>query len=103
MPPSIGKPPASSPGLFDKLPKRFQLVLLILLMLVPAVIEFLMGMHSVHTGKPIILRNRWYTAVECFFWCAVFLAIAGGLFAVLMGWAKPLGKQRPKDPGDHVQ
>jgi H+/Cl- antiporter ClcA len=73
---------------FDKLPKKVQLCLLMLVVLAAAAIEFLMGLHSVHTGKPIVLGNQSISDVESFFWSAACLAIFAGLFAVFMGWAK---------------
>ncbi len=72
----------------EKLPRKAQILVLMLIMLAAGVIQFLMGLHSVHTGRDIVLGNKRISAVESFFWCAACLAIAGGLFAVFMGWAK---------------
>jgi ABC-type sulfate transport system permease component len=76
------------PAWFEKLPRKLQVFLLLLLMLAAAAVPLMMGLHSLHTGKPIVLGNESISAVESFFWCAACLAIAAGLFAVLMGWAK---------------
>ena len=81
---------------FGKLPRKLRIVLLLLFTLGAAAIEFLMGLHSVRTGKPIVLVNHAITAVESFLWCAGWLAISGGLFAVLMGWAKS-SKEDPQE------
>lgn len=78
----------------EKLPRKAQILVLILIMLAAGVIQFLMGLHSVHTGQDIVLGNHRISAVESFFWCAACLAIVGGLFAVFMGWAKS-GKTEP--------
>ncbi|MDT7814903.1 MAG: hypothetical protein QOJ51_5632 [Acidobacteriaceae bacterium] len=75
-------------GWLGKLPRKAQILVLMLIMLVAGVIQFLMGLHSVHTGRDIVLGNHRISAVESFFWCAAGLAIVGGLFAVFMGWAK---------------
>jgi hypothetical protein len=72
----------------EKLPRKTQILVLILIMLVAAAIQFFMGLHSVRTGQDIVLGNKRISAVESFFWCAACLAIVGGLFAVFMGWAK---------------
>jgi len=37
-----------------------------LIMLVPTMISFLMGMYCVHTGKPIVPNNFPMTAFDCF-------------------------------------
>ena len=77
----------------EKLPRKAQILVLMLIMLAAGVIQFFMGLHSVHTGQDIVLGNKRISAVESFFWCAACLAIVGGLFAVFMGWAK--GKTEP--------
>ncbi len=75
-------------GWLEKLPKKTQILVLMMIMLAAGVIQLLMGLHSVHTGRDIVLGNKRISAVESFFWCAACLAIVGGLFAVFMGWAK---------------
>jgi hypothetical protein len=40
---------------WKKLPRKAQIVVLILIMLAAGVIQFLMGLHSVHTGQDIVL------------------------------------------------
>jgi ABC-type sulfate transport system permease component len=72
----------------EKLPKKTQILVLMLIILAAAAIQFFMGLHSVHTGQDIVLGNQRISAVESFFWCAACLAIIGGVFAVFMGWAK---------------
>jgi hypothetical protein len=72
----------------EKLPKKAQLLVLMLIMLAAAAVLFFMGLHSVHTGQDIVLGTTRISAVESFFWCAACLAVVGGLFAVFMGWAK---------------
>jgi hypothetical protein len=84
------------PAWFEKLPKKLQIILLLLLTLGAATIGLLMGLHSVKTGQDIILNNTHISAVESFFWCAAWLAISGGLFAVLMGWAKSSKEEPPE-------
>jgi membrane associated rhomboid family serine protease len=72
----------------EKLPRKTQILVLMLIILAAAAIQFFMGLHSVHTGQDIVLGNQRISAVESFFWCAACLAIFGGLFAVFMGWTK---------------
>ncbi len=73
---------------FDKLPKKLRIILLLLVTIGVAALQLWMGWHSAQTGKPIVLNNVTITAAESFGCCAAWLAIFGGLFAVLMGWAK---------------
>jgi hypothetical protein len=75
-------------GWLEKLPRKTQILVLMLIILAAAIIQFFMGLHSVHTGQDIVLGNQRISAVESFFWCAACLALFGGLFAVFMGWAK---------------
>jgi ABC-type sulfate transport system permease component len=76
------------PTWFDWLPQKVQCVLLLLLTLPVTAILFFTGMRCVHTGQPIVLGNTRTDAFEWFFLSAGFLVISGGIFAVLMGWAK---------------
>jgi ABC-type sulfate transport system permease component len=76
------------PTWFDWLPQNVQCLLLLLLTLPVTAFLFFTGMHCVHTGKPIVLNNTRTDAIERFFLSAGMLVISGGIFAVLMGWAK---------------
>jgi hypothetical protein len=80
----------------EKLPKKAQLLVLMLIMLAAAAVLFFMGLHSVHTGQDIVLGTKRISAIESFFWCAACLAIVGGLFAVFMGWAKSSKMDSPE-------
>jgi hypothetical protein len=52
---------------------------------------FLGGMHCIHTGKPVVFSpGRPVDALEFFAGSAFMLVVSGSIFAVLMGWAKPL-------------
>lgn len=79
---------APVPGWFQRLPKRLQTILLLLFTLGAGAILFFMGLHSVNTGEDIVFITVHVTAVESFCWSAAWFVISGGLFAVLMGWAK---------------
>jgi hypothetical protein len=76
------------PTRFDWLPQTVQCLLLLLITLPVTAILFFIGMHCVHTGKPIVLNTTRTDAIEWFFFSAVMLVISGGIFAVMMGWAK---------------
>ncbi len=45
------------PAWFEKLPKKLQISLLLIVTIGAAVIALLMGLHSVKTGKDIVLGN----------------------------------------------
>jgi hypothetical protein len=79
---------AGTPTWFDWLPEKVQCLLLLLITLPATAILFFTGMHCVHTGQPIVLGNTRTDALEWFFFSVVMLVISGGIFAVLMGWAK---------------
>jgi ABC-type sulfate transport system permease component len=76
------------PTRFDWLPQRVQCLLILLVTLPVTAILFFIGMHCLHTGKPVVLNNTPTGAIEWFFFSAVMLVISGGIFAVLIGWAK---------------
>ena len=80
----------------DKLPRKTQILVLMLILLAAAVIQFGMGLHFRDRGQDIVLGNKRISAVESFFWCAACLALLGGLFAVFMGWAKSSKTDPPK-------
>lgn len=78
-----------NPGWFEWLPHKVQCLLVLLLTLPITGLLFLGGMHCVHTGRPIVLNATTnYNAIELFFFSAIGLVISGGIFAVMMGWAK---------------
>jgi len=54
----------------EKLPKKAQLLVLMLIMLAAAAVPFFMGLHSVHTGQDIVLGTRRISAIESFIGCA---------------------------------
>jgi hypothetical protein len=62
----------------EKLPRKAQILVLMLIVLAAAAIQFFMGLHSVHTGQDLVLGNQRMSAVESFFWCAACLAIFMG-------------------------
>jgi ABC-type sulfate transport system permease component len=74
---------------FDWLPLKVQ-CLLLLLLTVPATILFSWGgVHTIHTGKPVVLSNTNMDTGE-FFLSALFCAfLSAAIFGVMMGWIKP--------------
>jgi hypothetical protein len=81
--------PDPNPGWFDWLPVKVQCFLLLLITLPVSVGFFMAGMHCLHTGKPIVLGPTAVLDVgELFFAFLVGLVVSGGIFAVMMGWAK---------------
>jgi hypothetical protein len=81
--------PDPNPGWFDWLPQKVQCFLILLFTLPITAVLFMAGMHCVHTGKPIVLGpSSILDAGELFFSSLIGLVVSGGIFAVMMGWAK---------------
>jgi membrane associated rhomboid family serine protease len=93
---STDNQPESEKDWFDRLPKKTQIVLLMLLMLAVAAICFLMGVHALHPGVHADFGSHHDDPVEDFFWCAFCLAITGLLFGAYMGWFKGNKDDPPK-------
>jgi hypothetical protein len=80
---------------FSRQSRQMQALLLALLMLAVSVGTFLLGLHGLRSGEPVISmagRSDW---TDSFFWSAVTFVLGAALFAVALGWKPERSKTQP--------